>query len=332
MTVDIPGLFATLPVPTGDSPAGRFAVYPIPTLPACSVGKDTVGNPVILIETDDAGGRGAADPILLEHLSILHNVDCRVQLPEGGVGTRRFSVVRCGGDDRQLHDFFLRALVPILGTLPPRPQRRQVVDAVNTLIELFRRVVRPPRKAVQGLWGELYVIQGAVDPAGMIRCWHTLPEDRFDFADGNLRLEIKTAGGRARTHRFSHEQLRPPAGSRAAVASVLMERSAGGESMNDLVELIRLVVSDHQLLVHLDAVIALTLGTDWRAAQTERFDRQLARESLRFFDASSIPSVPAILPPEVSEVQFRVDLTNQASALPGEWEQAGRLFAAMLPR
>lgn len=330
MSAEILRLFAALQLPPGDSPAGRISAQPIPGIPSCSIGKDNAGNPVLLVETDEAGPRGQGDPIVLENLSVLHNVDCRLQSQGGVANTARFSVVRCCGDDRTLHEYFLRVLAPILGALPPRPQRRQVVDAINTLIELFRRATQPPRKTVQGLWAELYVIQVASDPSHLIRCWHTMPEDRFDFADGRQRLEVKTAG-RVRAHHFSYEQLCPSAGALSVVASVLMERSAGGQSVYDLVDLIRQRVTEHHLLVHLDAVVALTLGSDWRAAQEDRFDRQLATESLRFLDARTIPCIPGELPPEVSDIHFRVDLTRHSLDLSEDLCQAGGLFLAMLP-
>lgn len=332
MSADILRLFAALPLPPADSPAGRFSAQPIPNMPSCSIGKDTVGNPVLLVETDEMGPRGQGEPIVLENLSVLHNVDCRLQPQGGAANTARFSVVRCCGEDRTLHEYFLRALAPILGALPPRPPRRQVVEAINTLIELFRRATQPPRKTVQGLWAELFVVHAASDPAHLLRCWHTMPEDRFDFAQGRQRLEVKTAAGRVRTHRFSYEQLCPPAGAVSVIASVLMERSAGGQSVNDLIDLIRQRVTEHQLLVHMDAVVALTLGSDWRSAQEDRFDRQLATESLRFLDAETIPSIAGALPPEVSDVQFRVDLSQHPLTLSDRVRDAQELFAAMQPQ
>ena len=272
----------------------------------------------------------AAAPIILQNLSVLHNVDCRMQDSDGGSSIHRLSVIRCRGDDPLLHEYFLRALTPVLASLPARPAREQVVGAIATLIELFRRATQPPRKTVQGLWAELFVIRAAPDPAFLLRCWHIAPEDRFDFAEDTQRLEVKTASGRVRTHRFSHEQLRPVAGTVVVIASVLMERSAGGQSVNDIVDEIRQLVADPDLLLRLDAVIADTLGSDWRAAQEDRFDRQLAAESLRFLDARTIPSVPAELPPEVTDVHFCVDLSNHPLTLPDELRQQRGLFAAAL--
>ncbi len=284
------------------------------------------------METDSSAPRGATAPIILQNLSVLHNVDCRMQDADGGSSTHRLSVIRCCGEDSLLHEYFLRALTPVIASLPARPAREQVVDAISALIELFRRVTQPPRKTVQGLWAELFVIYIAPDPAHLLRCWHTAPEDRFDFAEDAQRLEVKTACGRVRMHSLSQQQLRPPAGTAAMVASILMERSAGGQSVNDLVDAIRQLVADPALLIQLDTVVAQTLGNEWRTAQEDRFDRQLAAESLRFLDARTIPAVPTDLPPEITEVHFRVDLTNHPLTVPERLRQAGALFAAVLPR
>jgi len=328
---DLVRLFGSLPLPVGNSPAGRFSAQSIPGIPSCSVGKDATGCPVLLVETDASGPRAAVAPVVLQNLSVLHNVDCRIRDADGRTSVHRVSVIRCCGDEQLLREYFLRALAPILASLPARPSREQVVSAIATLIDLFRRATQPPRKTVQGLWAELFVICSAPDPACLLRCWHTAPEDRFDFAEDKQRLEVKTASGRLRKHRFSHEQLRPPAGTLVMITSVLMERSAGGQSINDLVDEIRKLVADPDLLVRLDAVVADTLGSDWRGAQEDKFDRQLAADSLRFLDARTIPSVPAGLPLEVTDVHFCVDLSNHPLELSDELRQEDGLFAAASP-
>lgn len=329
---DLVRLFAALPLPVGNSPAGRFAALPIAGIPSCSVGKDTTGCPVLLVETVAKGPRAAVAPIVLQNLAVLHNVDCCMQDPGGGARTHRVSVIRCCGDDQLVREYFLRALAPVLASLPTRPTRDQVVVAIASLIELFRRATQSPRKTVLGLWAELFVICSAPEPASLLRCWHTTPGDRFDFAEDTQRLEVKASASRVRTHRFSHEQLRPSAGTKVVITSILMARSAGGQSVNDLVDEIRRLVADPNLLVRLDAVVADTLGTDWRSAQEERFDRQLAAETIRFLDARAIPSVPAGLPPEITDVHFSVDLSTHPLTPPDDLRQEGGLFAAALPR
>ena len=50
------------------------------------------------------------------------------------------------------------------------------------------------------------------------------------------RIEVKSVLGRNRQHYFSLEQLHPPEGVRALVASVFIERSQAGVSITDLTE------------------------------------------------------------------------------------------------
>jgi hypothetical protein len=309
----------------------RFSTQPIPEIACCSVGKDAMGYPVLLIETAVSGPRDPVVPIVLEHLSILHNVECRMQNSSGGTTTRFLSVVRCCGKDSTLQEYFLRTLTPVIASLVPNPTREQVVQAVNRLIELFRYASQAARKSIQGLWAELFVIQRSGDPSFLLRCWHTKPEERYDFAESYQRVEVKTAAGRVRAHRFSHEQLRPPTGTLAMIVSILIDRSAGGQNIYDLIDDIRKRVSDADLLIRLDSMVADTLGNDWRAAHEERFDHQFACESCRFLDARTVPSVAGNIPPEVTDVHFRVDLSAHPLALPVELTASGGLFAAMLP-
>jgi hypothetical protein len=328
---DLLRIFDSLQPPAFDPGPGRFAVQPIPGFPHCSVGKDAGAAPVLLVEAQTRGPRAPLTPLALEHISVLHNADCRIQLPCGSAEIRRLSVVRCTGIDRVLHEYFLRALAPVAMSLPPQPTQQDVTEAINRLLELFRAAAQPPRKAVQGLWAVLLVLCSAPDPAHLIRCWHSLPEDRFDFADGALRLEVKAAAGPTRSHCFSLEQLHSPPGTLALIASILIERSAGGQNIADLVEEIRQRVHAPDLLIRLDSVVSQALGTEWRAALEIRFDRQLAETSLRFFAAADIPSVPPSLPPEVTDVRFRVNLTAHSRRLPERLRLKGDLFRAVLP-
>jgi hypothetical protein len=208
-----------------------------------------------------------------------------------------------------MQEYFLRVLLPIAAALPASPHRRDVDKAVATLVELFRYSVGAPKQTIAGLWAELFVIAFAVDPTLLIRAWHATPQDDFDFAEGDHRLEVKSSAGR-RVHQFSLTQLRPPAALNIAIASVLTHSSQGGASIVDLVNAIRSRVSIPDLLIRVDTVVADTLGTEHRAIATTRFDLAWARQSLRFFGASLVPAVSTPIPPEVSGVHFKVDMTQ----------------------
>jgi hypothetical protein len=76
--------------------------------------------------------------------------------------------------------------------------------------------------------------------------------------------------------------------------------------------------------------VTATLGQSWRYAQEERFDRELAESALAFFLTDSIPSVDPIVPPGVSDVHFRADLTALQPVNVTEYRVQGGLFALAL--
>jgi hypothetical protein len=145
-------------------------------------------------------------------------------------------------------------------------------------------------------------------------------------------VEVKSAAGRIRSHHFSLDQVRPPPGTRVLVASLFVESAAGGTSVIELFEEIRADASgDTALLLHMDRVLRLSLGSAWRQGVEERFDRQLAAGSLRFFDARGVPAIDAPIPSEVSDIHFRADLTNlQPIDLAATAAERG-MFEAILP-
>jgi hypothetical protein len=301
--------FDTLPRPQpGD--CERFAVQQIGQH-SCQIGKSTSGEPALLIGVLLAPPRDRPAPIVLEHVRVQHDVDCLVHRPDGTEETSRFTVILCTDSDRMMQEYFLRSVSSVVLALDNIPSRSDVVQAINTLVELFRSMTQAPRKSVQGLWAELLVMAEAPDPAALIPYWHSLPEERYDFTAGVQRVEVKSAAGHVRSHQFSLGQVRPPAGTRVLIASLFAECAAGGTSVMELFEEIRAHASgDTGLLLHLDRVLRLSLGNAWRQGLEERFDRQLAVGSLRFFDTESIPAIDGPLPREVSDIHFRVDMTN----------------------
>ncbi len=171
------------------------------------------------------------------------------------------------------------------------------------------------------------------DPAPLAAAWHVLPGDRYDFSAGSQRIEVKSATGRVRQHHFALEQLLPVPGTRVLVASVLVEQAGAGTALADLVSEVRSRVGHNpQLLLHVDQVVAQTLGDSWRHAQEERFDRHVAESSLAFFEPTVIPKVEPNLPPAVSGVHFRADLTGLPKADLVAHRSQGGLFGAVLRR
>lgn len=288
----------------------RFSACPIPGYTKHRLAKDINGFPNLLIATQESSVSSRPASVKLEHLEVLYDVNCRISHKDS-LEESRFTVICCTEQDPLMQEYFLRTCSAIIATIGNYPTYRQVAKSVGNLVELFRALNEAPKKSVQGLWAELLVISISSNPIALIKAWHRSPGDLYDFSADNLRIEVKSAMSKTRKHHFSLEQLNPPAGVNAIIASVFVERVGSGTSLYELAEIVRKKIDkEPDLLVHLDQIIGMTLGNSWQKASKDRFDYLLAKNSLYFYESEKIPKVDINLPKEISEVHFKVDLTN----------------------
>ena len=295
------------------------------------VGRDSQGNPAILIETTGTAGAAALSDFEGRHLRVGHGVSCSISEAGVEVGREQFSVVTCVDSDDLLEDRFFDSAETLLRSLGESPTLEELRRVVAGLIELFRLASQPPRGTIQGLWAELWVIAQAREPEVLLYAWHSEPSDAYDFNNGPERLEIKSTGERARKHTFSHRQLKPPAGTRVTIVSVFVESSGGGPTIPTLVERIRRRVACPRALRRLDYVVASTLGTEWRASVEAAFDSELASESMRFYAVETVPSLSSDIPPGVSDIRYVSDLSGTRALTREEMIRNGGLFGAVTP-
>ena len=295
------------------------------------VGRDRQSNPVILIETTGEAGAAALLDFEGRHLRIGHGVRCSISEAGVEVGRAQFSVVTCLDSDDLIKDRFFDMVETLLRSLGETPAIEALRTVVGGLIELFRLAAQPPRGTIQGLWAELWIIAQARAPESLLDAWHAEPTDVYDFNSGPQRLEIKSTGYRTRKHTFAHRQLTPPAGTRVAIVSVFVEGAGAGSTIVTLVERIRRRITNPRALRKLDYIVASTLGTDWRVSIDATFDSELASESLRFYEAEAVPSLPSDIPPKVSDIRYVSDLSETRPLTHEELLGNGQLFAAVAP-
>lgn len=311
----------------------RFSASPIPGYEQHRIGADHKGNPALLIAVHEAPERVWMPPIELEHLSVQHDVICRVLQANGVLDERQVTVVSCVGADRMLRIYFLHVAATLIVSLGTLPTRSDVSRTVDRLAELFRAMREPARKSVQGLWAELFLISRVRDPNTVLAAWHTNPEDLYDFSADNQKIEVKSTISHIRQHHFRLEQLHPPDGTTLLVASILVERTGSGSSVIDLAHKIRVRLNNRpELLMHIDRLIGLTLGESWRYAVEDSFSMEMAELFLGFFEPNAIPCVSLDLPVGVSDVRFKSDLTAVPTADLAAYRKMGGLFAAALRR
>jgi hypothetical protein len=329
---DLAALFDKLPPPSAGGGPERFAAVPIPGCDHHRIGKDVAGLPCFLIAAVDHAALTPA-PIKLENISVDYDLDCRVSQPGHGADEARLTVVRCRTSEAPLHSLFLRIIGPLTLALGSEPSRAEVARAIASVVDLFQALREPSQKSLQGLWAELFLIAGASDPLLLLNAWHIAPDDRCDFSAGRERIEVKSASGRVRQHYFSLEQLSPPTGTHLLVASLFVERAGAGTSLEDLISAVSQRITDSpQLLERVNRLTFMALGSNWQAALDERFDLELAQESLAFFASDAVPKPSKELPAGVTDVRFRSDLSGQRSVDSSGMLASSGLFRAALPR
>ena len=325
--------FDALAVPSTDGDLSVFSGAEFGADGHAHIAKDGLARPAVLLDfqPEDTSGRPA--PIALENLRVEYCVSCRISHASNKELEARFILVHCLSGERALHEYFLRTMEVLLRSLPPGTSALHVSRALESIVELFSAIRKPPSRPVRGLWGELFLIAASSDPLTLLDAWHSEPAGHFDFCSGDQRLEVKSSAERSRRHHFSFEQAYPPMGTAAFVASVFVERVGVGVSLGELWDRARdLAGDDADLRMKVERICMGTLGSSWQEAREECYDQQLAKESLAFFDVEAMPRIPESLPAGVSEVRFRSDLSTTAVTDPSDLASRGKLLGAARTR
>lgn len=239
----------------------------------------------------------------------------------------------CRTSDEALQTAFLRIGTALLDTSATKLTEAELEDRLDDLVALFRALGRPANQTIQGLWAELAIVAWATNPRVALASWHSSPRALHDFASGPDRLEVKSTSTGLREHALRLEQLGEAPGGRTFLASIMVQETEDGTSVEDLCALVLArVEADIELRRRLETIVTQSLGRDWREAATRRFDVVQARGSLRFYEAERVPCVAQPLPPEVKHVSFVVDLSTTDGSSHGDVRRVSSFFAATIPR
>ena len=304
-------IYEGIATPNGDgADTSLFAVRIVPDHELYLVGKDTVGQACLLVETTDETRR-KPPPIRLESLDAHFELACQIGDSDRGVREGLFTVVRCRSLEFETIRYFLSVCRIIMRHLGDAPSHTALAAAVRRIASIFQNVRKPPGRSLNGLFGELFVISRSRTPARAVAAWRNDAQSRFDFAAGDVRMDVKSCAGRVRTHTFSYDQCNPPPSTQAVVASLMVERIPGGISIDGLIASIEARISGTEdLVLKLHEIIASTLGVELTYSLRVTFDPRLAESSLKFFDLREIPAVRGSLPTRVSNLHFTVDLSG----------------------
>ncbi len=309
---------------------GAFRVISIPGYERHYVGRNSAGQPCFLLGSEPGAFQA---PVRLALLEARFGNQHRIHPIDGDQREELLSVITCTSHDVQAQAYFLHVCETILRIVGPDPTLDSIVQSVQRLIEIFRRLSRPASRSLNGLVGELFLIAASRDVRGSVAAWRSTDIDRFDFSTGNVRLDVKASAERLRIHHLSAEQCQPPEGTIGLLASLFIEGSGGGQSLRELVIAIETALGGREdLILKVQETVAETLGESLPSAMGARFDDRLALASLRFYDLATVPAIRDGVPPEVSGVHFRSDVSRTEPVTESDVQAMSETALQFLPR
>ena len=205
----------------------------------------------------------------------------------------------------------MKIVFVLLKNLSEKPLLKELKIEIEKLINLFTKFSKPALKTIQGLWAELLIIEQSKNPDYLIKSWHNSTSDKYDFNDGNDKIEVKSTTKSRRIHNFSLEQLIPNAKSKLIISSILTIETGTGTSVFDLVELIESKLKDQNLIYRINEIVASTLGKDFEKVFDIYFDYKFSVDSIQHYDSVDIPTINiSSIPSNILNVRFDCDLTD----------------------
>ena len=212
MTVELANIFKGICPPTAEpSDKPLYAVMPVPGYASYFVGKDSESLACLLVSTTDRAGR-PHPPIRLESLDAQFELHCHLKKANEPEQEGTFTVIRCRDDDSETTRYFLSVCDSLLRVLGDQPTRPSITTTVHRLAAIFQKVRRSPARPLNGLFGELYLLLRSSNAVKALGAWRANENARFDFSNGDVRLDVKTTTGRNRAAHIFVRAVQPSSG------------------------------------------------------------------------------------------------------------------------
>ena len=248
--------------------------------------------------------------IELKYIQVLYNKRCKI-IDNNDKTELTCTILLLNDDSYDFQSYFLEVIDLILRKLPNNPTSSQINDEIIKIIKLFSCTTRPALKTIQGLWAEMLIIEQSNDPDYLIHSWHSNTTSKYDFNNGEDKLEVKSTTNNSRVHTFALEQLISNENSKLIIASVITMQTGIGKNILDLRDSIFTKISNIDTQVLFDSIIFSTLGNDVDKCLDYIFDYQLAVDELKLYKSEDVPTIKKeLIPSEISNVKFQCDLTN----------------------
>jgi len=278
------------------------------------IARDFYDRPSLLISTPndykDLEFRGLDSkdiPYKLENLVIRQNVECIINKNDGEKG--KYTVLTFTGNN-DLKTAFFDITETLLCGLSDSPTSKEIHSAIQKLINLLKSIQTPVRE-IQGLCGELMIILHSNHTENLISAWHAFNHETYDFSFNEKHIEVKSSNNEKRIHHFSLRQLSEVENSEVYIASVIMNRSSGGVSIEELLtKIFDKVHQDPSMKAALTDMCSKTLRDEnfIENYKDYLFNFEIANQSIQYINYDLIPTIKNSNPGIITDIEFNCNL------------------------
>ena len=284
-----------------DGESNEFTVDTIIEGRPHQIGISPDGYVMIFIECSD---EKITSNIKLKMFNVTFNRLCKLNNHDKTV-EKKYGIIKLISNNKDIQKYFLDVMCIVIKQLPVLPKVEQFKREVSKVISLFTSMPQISKEVIKGLWAELFLIERSCNPLYMLKSWHVSTEDKYDFNDGVDKIEVKATSNEERIHHFAIEQLNPNKDSQLLIASLIVVNSGLGTDIFDLVDSISSRVTDTEALLKLNEEVLLTIGSHIEEAKELKYDYNLAKDNLKFFNYKVVTTIKLKdVPLGVSSVHF----------------------------
>ena len=287
-----------------------FTVESIPYLENHKLGITKDNRPIFFVQCETDDSIKAID-LNLELIKVQYNRKCKlIQLDSTEIDDC-YTLIELKSEVFDLQSYFIEVINLLIKNIGISPTFKILKQEVEKVTKLFSILSKPGIKSIQGIWGELLIISESNDPDYLIKAWHVNSKDKFDFNDGEDKIEVKTTSKENRIHIFSYDQLTPNQNSKLIITSIKTIQTGIGINIPELVDIIKSKGISTDSLYKMQILIGETLGKDIEKINEIKFDYRQAVDSIRYFESIKIPIIDSKnIPEEISNLKFDCNLEN----------------------
>ena len=193
------------------------------------------------------------------------------------------------------------------------PEIRKVDDrtALRYLEELAAALHTPTSRemTVRVLWAELFFMRTFASYDAALGAWQRNLSDRFDFAIGINRFEVKSYSTAERLLKFRHQQTHAPEGQELDIVSIRLQESAAGESLERLANYVIKNLSGPADRVRVLRAVDQAQGEQGIEREV-LFDVGIAEETIGLTRGDMLPRLPLDLPEGVRDAHIDVSIPD----------------------